>query len=192
MQLSFHKDKDEKRFVRALKSGKPDAQRRLYDMLSGKMMAICLRYSRSQEEAEDVMQDGFVRVFRKIGTFNGDGSLEGWVRKVITNVAIRQYQKNSRLHVVVGLEDVEYELGEEILDQAIAEQALLEMIQSLPDGYRLVFNMFAIEGFSHEEIARELGITIGTSKSQLARARQSLRKMLERQQLQISSRIING
>lgn len=192
MQLSFHKDKDEKRLVKALKAGKPDAQRRLYDLISGKMMALCLRYARNQEEAEDILQEGFMRIFRKIDTFKGNGSLEGWARKVITNIAIRHYQKNSRLHVVVGLDEVEYEMGEDVLGQSFAEDELLEMIRSLPDGYRMVFNLFAIEGFSHEEIAKKLEITVGTSKSQLARARKSLRTMLENQQVQLGSKIING
>lgn len=192
MQLSFHKDKDEKRLVKALKAGKPDAQRRLYDLIAGKMMALCMRYARNQEEAEDILQEGFMRIFRKIDTFKGNGSLEGWARRVITNVAIRHYQKNSRLHVVVGLDEVEYEMGEDILDQSFAEAELLEMIRSLPDGYRMVFNLFAIEGFSHEEIAKKLEITVGTSKSQLARARKSLRNMLENQQVQLGSKIING
>jgi RNA polymerase sigma-70 factor (ECF subfamily) len=192
MQLSFHKDKDEKRLVKALKAGKPDAQRRLYELIAGKMMALCLRYARNQEEAEDILQEGFMRIFRKIDTFKGDGSLEGWARKVITNVAIRQYQKNSRLHVVIGLDEVEYEMGEDVLGQSFAEDELLEMIRNLPDGYRMVFNLFAIEGFSHEEISKKLEITVGTSKSQLARARKSLRNMLENQQVQLGSKIING
>lgn len=192
MQLSFSKDNSEKRLVKALKAGKPAAQRRLYELTSGKMMVLCLRYARNQEEAEDILQEGFLRVFRKIDTFKGNGSLEGWVRRVITNVAIRHYQKNARLHVVVGLEEVEYELGEDLLEQDIALEALLDMVQRLPDGYRMVFNLYAIEGFSHEEIAQKLAISIGTSKSQLARARKSLRQMLEDQHVQLRSRIING
>ncbi|MEM1000278.1 MAG: RNA polymerase sigma factor [Bacteroidota bacterium] len=178
--------------MKALKAGKPAAQRRLYELTSGKMMVLCLRYARNQEEAEDILQEGFLRVFRKIDTFKGNGSLEGWVRRVITNVAIRHYQKNARLHVVVGLEEVEYELGEDLLEQDIALEALLDMVQRLPDGYRMVFNLYAIEGFSHEEIAQKLAISIGTSKSQLARARKSLRQMLEDQHVQLRSRIING
>lgn len=177
MRLSYNKE--ERRLVKGLKANKPAAQRQLYDLYADKLMALCMRYARNREEAEDILQEGFIRVFRKIGTFKGAGSLEGWVRKVITNVAIRNYQKNTRLHVVVGLEDVEKEMGVEVLEQHFATEDLLNMVQRLPDGYRMVFNLFAIEGYSHEEIAKKLDISVGTSKSQLARARKSLRRMIE-------------
>lgn len=190
MHLSFNND--EKRLVRRIKAGKPDAQRRLYELCAPKMMALCMRYARNQEEAEDILQEGFMRVFRKIGSFEGKGSLEGWVRRVITNVAIRHYQKNARLHVVVGLEEVEYELGEEVLDQHFAAEELLAMVRRLPDGYRMVFNLYAIEGFSHDEISKKLDISVGTSKSQLARARKSLRKMIELDHAIPTSDISNG
>lgn len=160
-------------------ANKPEAQQQLFDLFSGKMMALCFRYAKSREEAEDIMQEGFLRVFRKIETFQGTGSFEGWIRRVFTNVAIRHYQKNSRLHIVSGIEDLEEEPSEEILDHFFAAEDLMKMVQSLPDGYRMVFNLYAIEGYSHEEIADQLGISIGTSKSQLARARRSLQRMLE-------------
>lgn len=183
---------DEKRLIKGLKAGKPQAQRVLYEKLAGKMMLLCLRYCKNREEAEDVLQEGFVRVFRKIDTFQSKGSLEGWVRRVITNVAIRQYQKNSRIHVVVGLEEVEYEMGAAVLDQEIDQAHLLEMVQRLPDGYRMVFNLYAIEGFSHEEIAQKLDISTGTSKSQLSRARKSLQRMIEIEQNPYRSELGNG
>lgn len=183
---------DEKRLLKGLKAGKPEAQRKLYQQFAGKMMALCMRYARNREEAEDILQEGFMRVFRKIDTFKGEGSLEGWVRRVITNVAIRQYQKNSRIHVVVGLDDIEFELGAPYLDQDFAEADLMAMVQRLPDGYRMVFNLFAIEGYSHEEIAQKLDIQIGTSKSQLARARKALRIMLDAENDIYRSDIGNG
>lgn len=190
--MRFSSSNDEKRLLKGLKAGKPVAQRKLYELYAGKMMALCLRYARNREEAEDILQEGFIRVFRKIDTFKGQGSLEGWVRRVITNIAIRQYQKNARIHIVVGLDEIEYELGASYLDQEFATADLLAMVQRLPDGYRMVFNLFAIEGYSHIEIAEKLDISVGTSKSQLARARKALRIMLEADQDNYRSEISNG
>lgn len=179
--MLFSFQNEETKLLKGLMAAKPEAQQQLYQLYSGKMMAVCYRYAKSREEAEDILQEGFMRVFRKIELYTGTGSFEGWLRRVFTNVAIRQYQKNSRLHIVSGIEDYEEEPSGELLDHYFAAEDLLKMIQSLPDGYRLVFNMFAIEGYSHEEIAAELGISVGTSKSQLSRARQSLQRMLEPQ-----------
>lgn len=114
------------------------------------------------------------------------------MRRVFTNVAIRHYQKNSRLHVISGIEDYEEEPSEELLDHYFAAEDLMKMIQSLPDGYRMVFNLYAIEGFSHEEIAEKLDITVGTSKSQLARARRSLQRMLEPEQQLVRKGVSNA
>ncbi len=183
---------DEKRLVKALKAGKPRAQRFLYERLAGKMMALCLRYARNQEEAEDILQEGFVRVFKKIGTYQGTGSLEGWIRKVFSNVAIRHYQKNARIHIVVGLDEVDYQLGESVLDHLYDQAHLMEMVQRLPDGYRMVFNLYAIEGYSHDEIAKKLEISVGTSKSQLSRARKALQTMIELDQDMNRNEISNG
>ena len=177
--MLFSFKNDETRLLKGLMANKPEAQQQLFDLYSGKMMAVCYRYAKSREEAEDILQEGFMRVFRKIELYTGSGSFEGWLRRVFTNIAIRHYQKNSRLHIVSGFEDYEEEPGEDVMDHFFAAEDLLKMIQSLPDGYRMVFNMYAIEGFSHEEIAEKLGISIGTSKSQLARARRSLQRMLE-------------
>lgn len=177
--MLFSFQNDEKRLLKGLMANKADAQQRLFDLYSGKMMALCYRYAKSREEAEDILQEGFLRVFRKIETYQGTGSLEGWMRRVFTNVAIRHYQKNSRIHIVSGIDELEEEPSGEVLDHFFAAEDLMKMVQSLPDGYRMVFNLYAIEGFSHEEIAEELGISVGTSKSQLARARRSLQRMME-------------
>lgn len=169
---------DEKRLLRGLKAQKPEAQKHLFEQYSGKMMAVCHRYVKTREEAEDLLQEGFLRVFRKIDLYNGTGSFEGWMRRVFTNIAIRHYQKNEKLYLVVGIDDMDVEPSEDLLSQHFEAEDLLQMIQSLPDGYRMVFNLYAIEGYSHEEISKELGISVGTSKSQLSRARQALQKML--------------
>jgi RNA polymerase sigma factor (sigma-70 family) len=190
--MLFSFQNDEKRLLKGLMANKPDAQQHLFDMYSGKMMALCYRYAKSREEAEDILQEGFLRVFRKIELYTGTGSFEGWMRRVFTNVAIRHYQKNSRLHVISGIEDYEEEPSEELLDHYFAAEDLMKMIQSLPDGYRMVFNLYAIEGFSHEEIAEKLDITVGTSKSQLARARRSLQRMLEPEQQLVRKGVSNA
>jgi RNA polymerase sigma factor (sigma-70 family) len=183
MRLLFSKESEEARLVRGMKAGKPDVQRHVYDLYADRMMALCVRYARDRDEAADILQEGFIRVFRKIDTFKEEGSLEGWIRRVITNVAIRSYQRNARLHVAVDLEEAEREVGVNGLDADHSAEELLAMIQRLPDGYRVVFNLFAIEGYSHEEIAEQLEISVGTSKSQLSRARQSLQRMLEQQNM---------
>ncbi len=182
MLFSIPQD-DEKQLLKGLMAEKPGAQEKLYKLYAGKMMALCHRYAKSREEAEDILQEGFLRVFRKIELYNGTGSFEGWIRRVFTNVAIRHYQKNARLHVVSGIDEHGEEPSEDLTDHFFATEDLLKMIQSLPDGYRMVFNLYAIEGYSHEEIGEQLGISIGTSKSQLSRARQSLQRMLEPEQV---------
>lgn len=184
MRLSIFLN-DEQKLIKGLKSGRSDAQQRLYEWLADKMMAVCLRYTRDSDEAADVLQEGFIRVFNKIDTFKEEGSLEGWVRRVITNVAIRNYQKNAKLHVAAGIEEAEREFAGSSLDDDHAAEELLEMVRQLPDGYRMVFNLYAIEGYSHEEIAELLEISIGTSKSQLSRARQALQRMLEKENMML-------
>ena len=182
-RMLFSFQNDEKRLLKGLMAGKPEAQQQLFDLYSGKMMAVCYRYSKSREEAEDILQEGFLRVFRKIETYQGTGSFEGWIRKVFTNVAIRHYQKSARLMIVSGIDDLEEEPSDDLLDHYFEAEDLMKLVASLPDGYRMVFNLYAIEGYSHEEIAEQLGISIGTSKSQLARARKSLQRMLEPEQI---------
>ena len=172
--------------IEACLRGRSDAQKVLYDRHKGKMMALCYRYAKNKDEAEDILQDGFIRVFNKLNTFKGNGSLEGWIRTVIVNIAIRHYQKNSRIHLQTPLEHAENKYGEEVILRDIRYTELLDLVQSMPDGYRLVFNMYAIEGYSHKEISKKLGISEGTSKSQLARARGYLKKRLE-----IQSKILN-
>ena len=176
--MLFPFQNDEKRLLRGLKAQKPDAQRQLFEQYSGKMMAVCFRYVKTKEEAEDILQEGFLRVFRKIDLYNGTGSFEGWMRRVFTNIAIRHYQKNEKLYLIVSIDDMDVEPSQDLLSQHFETEDLMNMIQSLPDGYRMVFNLYAIEGYSHDEISKQLGISVGTSKSQLSRARQALQKML--------------
>lgn len=156
------------------------AQKYLFDKYSRVMTGVCLRYADSYEEAQDIVQDAFIKVFKKIGTFSGKGSLEGWIRRIMVNTSLDYLRsiKNERFNV--NVDDVSFKLKEnqQIVSSMQAED-LLKIIRTLPTGYRTVFNMYAIEGYSHKEIADELNISENTSKSQYSRARALLQKKLE-------------
>jgi len=167
--------------VDACLEGNPSAQRSLYDRFSSKMYGVCLRYAKNEEEALDILQDGFVKVFQKLDKFKKEGSLEGWIRRVIVNTALDQIRKNKKEQGNVAIDKVEFMVSsnEYIIENLMAED-LLNILQQLPAGYRTVFNLFAIEGYSHKEIAEELGVTENTSKSQYSRAKSYMQKLLEK------------
>src|ERR1035437_1349530 len=152
----------------------------LYNRLSGKMYSVCLRYAGNTDDAQDLLQEGFIKVFRNLDKYRGDGSFEGWVRRIFVNTSIEQYRKKSlALQKATDVENVVMEDKEwNVLDK-LAERDILKMVQELSPGYKMVFNMHVIEGYSHKEIADMLGINEGTSKSQLARAKAVLQKMVE-------------
>lgn len=151
-------------------------QEALYRQTSAKMLAVCMRYAKDRMEAEDVLQVGYIKVFQKVGEYRGEGSFEGWIRRIMVNAAIESYRKNLREMSVVPIEDA-YEQPATGFDfSRLGMQDLMKVIQKLADGYRLVFNMYAIEGYSHKEISESLGISEGASKSQLSRARAILRE----------------
>lgn len=158
------------------KAGDRRVQELLYQRTAAKMLAVCMRYARDRMEAEDSLQLGYVKVFQKINDYRGDGSFEGWIRKVMVNTAIESYRKNLRTLNLVPIEDG-YEQPSTGFDfSRLGMQDLLRLIQGLADGYRIVFNMYIIEGYSHKEIGAELGISEGASKSQLSRARAILKQ----------------
>jgi RNA polymerase sigma factor (sigma-70 family) len=172
---------DEAAMIEGCISGNPRAQKQLYDKFSGKMMGVCLRYCSNMDEAEDALQEGFVKVFTKISEFKRDGSFEGWIRRIMVNTSLDLLRKSKKHAFNASIDDVNVNLtdGETALNQLAAED-LLMLLSKLPAGYRVVFNMFAIEGFSHKEIAEHLGVTESTSKSQYSRARAFLKESLER------------
>lgn len=153
-------------------------QHLLYNMFSSKMFAVCLRYTNEYNAAQDLLQEGFVKVFKHIDKFRGEGSFEGWVRRIFVNTAIEHYRKQVNLYALHDGEKGNYEYYEENALETLKHQDILKMIQKLSDGYRTVFNLYVIEGFSHKEIGDMMGISEGTSKSQLARARYLLQKMI--------------
>jgi len=157
-------------------AGKSKAQAQLYQYLAPKMYGVCLRYSKDETEAEDNLQEGFLKVFEKIGSFRHEGSFEGWVRRIMVNAALERYRKNHLMHPV---EDMGVFDGPELNEQIISEMSakdLMKIINELPPRYRMVFNLYVFEGFNHKEIAEEMKISVGTSKSNLARARAILQE----------------
>ncbi len=163
--------------------GERKCQQIVFQKFYGKMLGLCMRYSKNREEARDVLQDGFIKVFASIKTYGGNGSFEGWIRRIITNTAIDFYRKNKNLAVDANSELVETS-GEAISEDDemepdyihISTAEVMEGVQKLSPAYRAVFNLYAIDGFTHKEIAEKLGISEGTSKSNYAKAKMNLRK----------------
>lgn len=172
---------DEQTLINECLKGKSIAQRKLFELFAPKMMGVCMRYMKSQEEAEDVLQDGFVKVFHKLSAFQSSGSLEGWIRRIMVNTALDQLRRNAKFGNTLDVTEVDYKLENEnfTFEELVAED-LMKIINDMPDGYKIVFNMFAIEGYSHKEIAETLSISENTSKSQYSRARAYLREKLEK------------
>jgi len=156
------------------------AQKQLFEVYSRRMMGLCLRYSKDKDEAQDILQMGFIKVFEKLYMYNHKGSLEGWIRKIIVNTALDNIRKNKKFMNNVEIEKVDYQLNnyDENAIDVLSAQDLLKVIQSMPTGFKTVFNMYVIEGYSHKEIADELNISVNTSKSQFSRARAYLQKVL--------------
>lgn len=161
------------------KAGNRKSQEMLYKACSGKMLGVCMRYAKDHFEAEDMMQTGFIKIFKKINDFRGEGSFEGWMRRIMVHTSIEFYRKNLRSLNVVDIDESHEQSATTAFDMSsINVKDLMRLIQNLSNGYRLVFNMYAIEGYSHKEIAEQLGITEGASKSQLSRARAILREQI--------------
>jgi RNA polymerase sigma-70 factor (ECF subfamily) len=156
------------------------AQKEIYQLFSGKLFSICLKYSKNKQEAQDNFQDGFVTIFEKIDQFNFKGSFEGWMKRVMINTVLLKYRKKPVLNIVA--EDIPDEVIVDIDEDEVSLDFLLNLIQTLPDRYRMVFNLYVLDGYSHKEISEMLLIAEGTSKSNLARARAILKKKIEAHQ----------
>lgn len=165
--------------IEKCKAGERKAQENLYKQLASKMLGVCTRYATDRMEAEDMLQNGFIRVFQKLADFRGDGSFEGWVRRIMVHGSIEYYRKHHKMLQVV---DVESEgIEQSVNPVAVANldaKDLMVLIQRLSPGYRMVFNLYAIEGYSHREIGDIMGISEGASKSQLSRARTILKEQI--------------
>lgn len=154
-------------------------QKILYNHFSPKMFGLCLRYAKDYHTAEDILQEGFIKVFKYIKNFRKEGSLEGWLRRIFINTAIEHFRKAVRVYPILDDEDNEIDIEDQSYYDFLDSEDLVKMIQQLSPGYRTIFNLYAIEGYSHKEISNLLGISEGTSKSQLARARMLLKKMVQ-------------
>jgi RNA polymerase sigma-70 factor (ECF subfamily) len=169
--------------LEACKKGNRLAQRHFYEHFKDKMFGVCLRYANNRQDAEDMLQEGFIKVFRDLHQYQGLGSLEGWVRRVIVNVALQMLRKQKNAFETMELDHVAYRFGEEMTvfeEGNELAKALIKLMHKLPTGFRTVLNLYVMEEFSHAQIAEELGISIGTSKSQLNRAKAHLRALLDK------------
>ncbi|EAY29354.1 RNA polymerase sigma factor [Microscilla marina] len=172
----------EKALVKGCRKGKRQAQQKVYELYSPKMFAVCLRYVRHQFDAEEVMTNGFLKVFSKIDQFKEEGSFEGWIRRIVVNEALNHLRKNKRHQAEVDIENISEAAELASAEDNLNAQDLMKCIDQLPEGYRTVFNLYAIEGYSHKEIGEQLGISTNTSKSQLSRARVLLQKYVRNQE----------
>ena len=157
-------------------------QKQLYDQYSKKMLAVCLRYAKTSFEAEDVLQEGFMKVFKNLEKFKKDCPLEFWIRKIMVNTALKHYKQSMHLSLTTDEQEVKQVAEEEFVLSDFSFEELLQLVRQLAPRYQLVFNLYAIEGYNHREIGEMLGISEGTSKSQYARARVVLKNMLENQE----------
>ncbi|TSE04881.1 MULTISPECIES: RNA polymerase sigma factor [Aquimarina] len=166
--------------IKGCKKGNAVAQEQLYRLYSSKLFSICLKYSNDYSSAEDTLQDAFITIFDKITQYKNKGSFEGWIKRVTINTALQKYRKQ-KVFDIINEEQIE-EVEVQIDDDEVSLDYLLKIIQQLPDRYRLVFNLYVLDGYSHKEVAEMLEISIGTSKSNLARARNILKEKLETNQ----------
>lgn len=163
---------------------RPKRQKELYDRFAPKMMGVVYRYANNNDEAQDILQDAFVKVFERLGSYKKEGSLEGWIRRIVVNTALDHIRKNKKSQFNVDLSQAEY-LGSEkdFIIENLSANEILQLLRTIPVGYRTVFNLYAIEGYSHKEIAEQLDISENTSKSQYSRAKSFMRKLIEQYEI---------
>ena len=189
MEFNIYRASEEELINGCLKRNR-HAQKHLYDHYSPKMYALANRYVRDSMIAEDILITAFTKVLERIDQFKGAGSFEGWIRRVVVNEALTYLRRNQSMYVETELEAAEREPDYRTVSSQLEADDLLKMIHELPSGYRIVFNLYAIDGYSHKEIAEQLGISENTSKSQLSRARTYLQKLLTERE-KISKHLIN-
>lgn len=171
------------------------AQEKVYELFYGKMMAVCLRYTKNADQAKDILQDGFIKVFNNIGGFNKEGSFEGWIRRIMVNTAIDHFRKTKNSYVLLGEERSIEDFGDPDAEDILADNAtddtgfkaadIVNALQKLTPAYRTVFNLYVFEDLTHKEIAEKLGISVGTSKSNYAKAKNNLRNLLNQEKMHL-------
>lgn len=165
--------------IRECIAGNRGMQEELYRRFAPKMYAVCMRYANNTDDAQDLLQEGFIKVFRNLEKFRHEGSFEGWVRRVFVNTSIEHFRRKHTLNSISEKEENVIEDSDITALDNLAEKDIINLIQELSPGYRTVFNMYVVEGYSHKEIGNILGISEGTSKSQLARAKAILQKKVQ-------------
>ncbi len=190
MNLIINKSITEEKLIEGCVRGKAWAQKNLYEKYSPLMMSICMRYLRDHDDAEDVLVQGFMKVFDNVSKFRKEGSFEGWIRRIMVNECLGFIRKNKSMYLETEIDKAENDPDYSVLETKLEADDLKKMIQELPVGYRTVFNLYAIEGYSHAEIADQLGINVNTSKSQLSRARNHLQKQLLDAEKELNNKII--
>lgn len=176
---------DSHRLVKECIKGRPEAQRELYEEYSETMLGICYRYTKSLADAEDVMQEGFIKVFKNIGQFRFQGELGGWIRRIMVNTALNYLKQNRHYQADLSFFDSGmHPVSDDNPDVDMLARDLADLVRQLPTGYQTIFNLHAVEGFTHVEIGKMLGINEGTSRSQYARARGLLITWLEKQNIE--------
>lgn len=165
------------------------AQKALYDLMAPKMLSVCCRYVKVRMEAEDILVTSFMKVFDRLDQFKNEGSFEGWIRKIVVNEALSYLRKNKNMYLETDLEVADREADIRSLDTDLEAADLLKLVSELPTGYRMIFNLYAIDGYSHKEISEQIGITESTSKSQLSRARMHLQARLRNMEISLNSKL---
>lgn len=155
------------------------ARSELYQLFSSTLFSVCLKYSKNYAQAEDNLQDAFITIFNKISQYNNKGSFEGWLKRITINTTLQKYRDTKGVYEMINVDIIDDDNDVDIDADEIPLDFLLQIIQELPDRYRLVFNLYVLDGYSHKEIAEALDITTGTSKSNLARARQLLKQRID-------------
>ena len=191
MRLGINKSKPIEDLICGCLNNSPKAQRDLYDRYSSLMFSICLRYVGVQAQAEDIMISGFMKIFSHIKQFEGKGSFEGWMRRIMVNESLAFIRKNKSMYLEIDIQAVDYEPNYGWLSDRLEADDLMKLVAELPVGYKTIFNLYAIEGYTHKEIAEMLGISINTSKSQLSRARTLLRSKLIESEKILNNNAIN-
>ncbi len=173
------------RIIEECKAGKQSAFGELYKLYASPMLGVCFRYSKNRNDAEDILQEGFIKVFQKINTYNGTGVFEGWLRRIMVNTAINHYKANLKYAYQEeitdrnnGVDFINKSKDKIFVEEPVSKNQIMAIVQKLPDGYRMIFNMYVLDGMTHKEIADDLSISVNTSKSQLSKSRRMLRKLI--------------
>ncbi len=188
--MNFSQQLSDSDIITGCINGDRKFQKALYEKFSGKMFAVCMRYAGEYTKAEDLMQDGFIKVYRNIEKFRGEGSFEGWIRRIVVNACIEHFRKKTTLYAIQETDVKSYEYYDHNALESLKQEDIMKMVSELSNGYRTVFNLYVVEGYTHREIGEMLNISEGTSKSQLSRARFLLQQKIANTSQPVLSAIV--